>query len=471
MNIKELADIGAAAARKPGGYNWLSIDPDNQSDEKQRQAFAQAVKDEVEKPLLERIRELETKPTPPVVDGKTPAEIAVEGFISGGLEYFSWSTLPELTRNCWRSSASAVLAAFGGKQLVEAQTKLDYVHNMGLRFGMMTSSDKPEPYLAHTWTDDSDHERIFREWSEGIGWQARAEKAEAELERIIAAAHEAGWNGVENSKDLALFIRYLAEDEAKAKADLEHIFTVARQAGWKNMEKSLALFIKDTANLPQLRPLSEAGELPVGYVRVTGYKSQHTECGWILGEDGSNKDTHFADIRLPAQHKPEPTTFEAHGKTWTLPAPPEGQQWHRTDWTEDMLPEGWRPLLLDEPRQRGDQFPKNQEPPFIWAEASGPPAIENKVKENWCHHRTRRPLPTPPALIPLDVSDIRAADEFRPCVGVFQICPLHHADETHVTISEKFSHTRLSYPELAANHLRRQHGSDEWKPCTKEAQP
>lgn len=37
--------------------------------------------------------------------------------------------------------------------------------------------------------------------------KAALQKAEAELARIIAAAHEAGWNGVENSKDLAQFIK------------------------------------------------------------------------------------------------------------------------------------------------------------------------------------------------------------------------------------------------------------------------
>jgi len=181
--------------------------------------------------------------------------------------------------------------------------------------------------------------------------------------------------------------------------------------------------------------------------------------------------------RLPAQPKPQPATFQAHGKTWTkhdggpmpcdgarkvdvlmkaevgcmeyhretrparewrwtdtdsdldiigwryadepaikpwtLPAPPEGQEWHRTDWTEEMLPEGWRPLLKDEPRKAGDEFPQNAAPPFMWVEASRPPAIENKAKENWCHQRTRRPLPPSPILVPLDVSDIRATDEFK----------------------------------------------------------
>ncbi len=53
----------------------------------------------------------------------------------------------------------------------EQKAKLDYVHGMGLRFGMMKTSDKPEPYLAHVWDKDSDNERMFREWSHSIGWE------------------------------------------------------------------------------------------------------------------------------------------------------------------------------------------------------------------------------------------------------------------------------------------------------------
>ena len=58
----------------------------------------------------------------------------------------------------------------------EKDEKLAYVQKMGLRFGMMKSSDKPEPYLVHTWDKDSDHERMFREWSASIGWESRVEK-------------------------------------------------------------------------------------------------------------------------------------------------------------------------------------------------------------------------------------------------------------------------------------------------------
>lgn len=44
--------------------------------------------------------------------------------------------------------------------------------------------------------------------------------SDAELERIIKAAHKAGWNGVENSKDLAQFITDTAEEVGNRQAAL-----------------------------------------------------------------------------------------------------------------------------------------------------------------------------------------------------------------------------------------------------------
>ncbi len=65
--------------------------------------------------LLNTALDLLPDPPPPVVDGKTLGEVAVDGFRAGGEDYFPWATLPEGVRKRWRSSASAVLAAFGNK--------------------------------------------------------------------------------------------------------------------------------------------------------------------------------------------------------------------------------------------------------------------------------------------------------------------------------------------------------------------
>jgi hypothetical protein len=71
-----------------------------------------------------------------------------------------------------------------------------------------------------------------------------------------------------------------------------------------------------------------------------------------------------------------------------------------------------------------------------------------------------------PVLVPLDIDDIRATDEFRS----------DYDSGFMRTVSNWNSHGvrlpctgNVSYADLAANYLRRQHGSNEWKPCTKEA--
>jgi hypothetical protein len=67
------------------------------------------------------------------------------------------------------------------------------------------------------------------------------------------------------------------------------------------------------------------------------------------------------------------------------------EQWHRTDFTPDMLPEGWRPLLLlNEEEQTVDEqvsrFGK-------WLRI---PCPHGDVLPDDAHLRTRRPLPPPP---------------------------------------------------------------------------
>lgn len=127
---------------------------------------------------------------------------------------------------------------------------------------------------------------------------------------------------------------------------------------------------QEVLSLSQLRPLSEAGPVPEGCVRVRGWKDQ--EGKWFYGCEEWESDTHFADIRLPVPaEKPEPETFEAHGKTWTHhtpgdPMPCDGEvkiycignmkgvtheaypaKWW--NWSEQSCIIGWR--YADEPKQ------------------------------------------------------------------------------------------------------------------------
>lgn len=75
---------------------------------------------------------------------------------------------------------------------------------------------------------------------------------------------------------------------------------------------------------------------------------------------------------------------------WALPPPPAGHKWHRDDWTEEMLPEGYRPLLGGELIEKSDE---------VWQYAEGPwknetIAVGLTVSSSNHHFRTRRPLPS-----------------------------------------------------------------------------
>jgi uncharacterized protein YodC (DUF2158 family) len=65
-------------------------------------------------------------------------------------------------------------------------------------------------------------------------------------------------------------------------------------------------------NPSQLRPLSEAGPVPNGCVRVFASMEEK----WHLGSEPFMQDSHFADIRLPAD---EPTPEPLVTKTDSLP--------------------------------------------------------------------------------------------------------------------------------------------------------
>lgn len=68
-----------------------------------------------------------------------------------------------------------------------------------------------------------------------------------------------------------------------------------------------------------------------------------------------------------------------------------------------------------------------------------------------------------PVLVPLDIDDIRATDEFR-----LKDSHARHVLTCWSSARLRFGIHLITYEDLAANYLRRQHGSNEWKPCTKE---
>jgi hypothetical protein len=75
---------------------------------------------------------------------------------------------------------------------------------------------------------------------------------------------------------------------------------------------------------------------------------------------------------------------------WQLPPPPPGRQWHRVDgWTEEMLPQGYRPLLVWETGSYEHSTGGKMWIPGQNEDDATPPA-------QYCFWRTNRPLPSQP---------------------------------------------------------------------------
>lgn len=151
-------------------------------------------------------------------------------------------------------------------------------------------------------------------------------------------------------------------------------------------------------------------------------------------------------------------TKELEPTPWTLPPPPAGQQWHRTDgWTKDMLPEGYRPLLKDEVAQAEDRF-------FLfnkWAKPEG--ALGGKINQHHLHARTTRPLPEPPATPKAwdCVADLGFPWPLLKHIDSEETYAISSVSSRHVQIGTAF----LSYYELASY----EHSRDgiKFSPCHK----
>ena len=118
--------------------------------------------------------------------------------------------------------------------------------------------------------------------------------------------------------------------------------------------------------------------------KVDDYLYTWTENGeHLIGDD--RNDFNLENIPAPA---------------WQLPPPPTGRQWHRVDgWTEEMLPQDYRPLMLDEPYIAGDEYLSTLQGKFCVETYDGNCTVNQRYLS---FYRTNRPLPsqqpTPPML-------------------------------------------------------------------------
>lgn len=151
-------------------------------------------------------------------------------------------------------------------------------------------------------------------------------------------------------------------------------------------------------------------------------------------------------------------------KPWRLPPPPEGRQWHRPDWTQDMLPDGWRPFLLGE---TGEGEIQDGERSWLHLNHVGCYVAASKDQ---AHQRTRRPLPAPPEWVPLECSDVPPGSclrgtgndwrngDWRDCwTAALEVCP------NGVRINRQ--NEPVSWKNLADWQILRP--GETWQPCRK----
>lgn len=99
----------------------------------------------------------------------------------------------------------------------------------------------------------------------------------------------------------------------------------------------------------------------------------------------------------------------------------DGEEWHRTDWTEEMLEGGWRPLLKGEALLREDEIFQNSRN-AVWGNPISIPwfagtdggETRGGDPKSIFFIRTRRPLPEPPKRVPLGPEDVPQGSAFVP---------------------------------------------------------
>lgn len=290
------------------------------------------------------------EPKPPTVGGKTPGQFYTKRLTDSASAEIPWIE--------WHGGECPLR----DEEVEEWEYKFRQYPNEVTEIARKASSTPNEMVWRHDGSPgDITAYRVLK-WREGFG----PVDEESMLLNLLAVIHRDGGH-------------YRAE----------HGTRKAVEDAYKEWQRliSIAEKTEPKSSLSQLRPLAEAGPVPEGCVRVTGYKSQHSKTGWVVTDFTYHGVTHFTDIRLPdpaeanpyaelkAAHaagkaiqfkpygcpweesdtpdftapiacyriKPEPSTFEAHGKTWTRhkpgdPMPCDGEALVDTLWRMETPP-------------------------------------------------------------------------------------------------------------------------------------
>lgn len=173
----------------------------------------------------------------------------------------------------------------------------------------------------------------------------------------------------------------------------------------------------------------------------------------------------------------EPWSLHEHVAKFFGP-PPKDAKFHREDWTADMLPEGWRPLLEGEDRQGCDEVRDNfQDKKFVILESIAL-GDEKTITSIAPFHRTRRPYPQPTRRVPLEAKDVPPGSVFRPIewgdtpsfvtlASVRKMAVVFNAGDLGKHLCDQGKCASTSWHVLMDQWLIKRPGED-WQPCSKE---
>lgn len=203
------------------------------------------------------------------------------------------------------------------------------------------------------------------------------------------------------------------------------------------------------------RYADEAKPDPYAYLREAEAQGKVIEVN-----AGTEERPLWRSVKSPMYNQP-PEEYRV--KPWTLPPPPKGESWHRTDWTEEMLHPGERPLLLGEKDALGDEEFINGEGLKITRTTR-----YGTTKADF-HTRTRRPLPEPEVWVDLGPEDcppgsvLRAIDSKNQ--GWLSIQAAYTDGVRYTGYTESKETYFRSYSQLATTHqINRSLSTGKWDP-------